>query len=79
MDIAARYSMVGFHDVIFTRLDESSAHGLILNFQHRFKVPIHSFGIGSRVPEDLEFATKERVVDLIFKLSHASRREDGHE
>jgi flagellar biosynthesis protein FlhF len=77
-DIASRYQMIGFHDVIFTRLDESSRQGLILNFQEKFKVPVHSFGLGNRIPEDFEFATKERVVDFLFKLTKVSKREDSH-
>ncbi len=77
-DIAGRYQMLGFHDVIFTRLDESSHQGLILNFQEKFKVPLHSFGTGSRIPEDYEFATKERVVDFLFKLTKVSKREESH-
>lgn len=68
-EVASRYQMIGFHDVIFTGLDEAAQHGLIYNFQRRFKVPLHSFGVGRQIPEDLEPATKERVIDLIFKLS----------
>lgn len=75
IDLAGRYQMLGFHDVIFTRLDESSRQGLILNFQDRFKVPLHSFGTGSRIPEDYEFVSGERVVDLIFKLSRLNKKE----
>lgn len=77
-DLAGRYQMLGFHDVIFTRLDESSRQGLMLNFQDRFKVPLHSFGFGSKIPEDYEFATKERVIDFIFKLSKISKREENN-
>ncbi|NJL24709.1 MAG: hypothetical protein HC902_05770 [Calothrix sp. SM1_5_4] len=76
IEIAGRYQALGFHDAIFTRLDESSRQGLILNFQERFKVPIHSFSFGARIPEDFEFATKERVVDFLFKLSKFTRREE---
>ncbi|MGE0761705.1 MAG: flagellar biosynthesis protein FlhF [Bdellovibrionales bacterium] len=68
-ETASRYQMIGFSDVIFTGLDEAAQHGLIYNFQKRFQVPLHSFGIGNQIPEDLEPATKERVVDLLFKLS----------
>lgn len=68
-EAATRYQMIGFTDVIFTGLDEAAQHGLIFNFQKRFRVPLHSFGIGPQIPEDLEPATKERVVDLLFKLS----------
>ena len=74
-DLASRYQMLGFNDVIFTRLDESSRQGMIVNFQQQFSKPLHAFGMGPRIPEDFEFATKERVVDFIFKLSHAGRRE----
>ena len=77
IDLASRYQMLGFHDVIFTRLDESSRQGLMLNFQERFRVPLHSFSYGSRIPEDYEFATKERVIDFLFKLSKVTRREES--
>ena len=60
---------MGFNDVIFTHIDESSQYGLIYNFQKRFEVPIHSFSTGPKIPEDYEPATKEKYVDLIFKLS----------
>lgn len=79
IDIAGRYQMVGFNDVIFSRIDESSRQGLILNFQDRFHVPVHSFGTGPRVPEDYEFATKERIVDFLFKLTKLVKREGFHE
>jgi flagellar biosynthesis protein FlhF len=74
-EIASRYRMIGFDDVIFTRLDETVQHGLILNFQKQFQVPLHSFGTGPQIPEDYEWATKERVVDLIFKISKLKKRE----
>jgi flagellar biosynthesis protein FlhF len=75
-EIAERFKFVGFQDVIFTRLDEAVQFGLIYNFQQQFKVPLHSFGIGNNIPEDFEFASKERVIDLIFNLSQF-RKEKG--
>lgn len=71
-EIGKRYKGTGFNDVIFTSLDLSVQHGTIFNFMRRFDVPLHSFGIGTRVPEDYEVATKERVLDLIFKLTSLS-------
>ena len=68
-DLARRYSMIGFDDVIFTAVDQSIQHGTIYNFMKRHQCPIHSFGIGSRVPEDFEFATRERVLDLLMKIT----------
>lgn len=68
-EIGKRYKVTGFHDVIFTGLDESTQHGNIYSFMKRFLTPLHSFGLGSRVPEDFEMATKERVLDLLFKIT----------
>lgn len=68
-EIARRYKLTRFDDVIFSKLDESVNHGIIYNFQKEFKIPLHSFGVGPLIPEDYEPATKERIVDLIFKLS----------
>lgn len=74
-DLGKRYKVTGFQDVIFTGLDESTQHGTIYNFMKRFATPLHSFGIGMRVPEDYEIATKERVLDLIFKITSNARKQ----
>lgn len=68
-EVAQRFKAFGFQDVIFTRLDEAVRHGLIYNFHKKFNAPLYAFGIGSDIPEDFEFASKERVVDLLFQLS----------
>lgn len=72
-EMGRRYQSVQFNDVIFTALDDSIQHGAIYNFAQRFETPLHSFGLGSRVPEDFELATRERVLDLIFKLTKVKR------
>lgn len=68
-ELARRYRLLNPTDVIFTKLDESAHHGLIYNFNRDTQLPLHSFGIGPMIPEDYEVATKERVIDLIFKIS----------
>ena len=78
-EIASRYKMIGFDDVIFTNLDETTHHGLIFNFQEKFDTPLHSFGIGSSIPEDIEPATKERIVDLIFKITKFKKSEGAND
>lgn len=74
-DFGRRYSLVGFHDVIFSGLDESGMHGNIYNFSRRFQTPLFGFGIGPRVPEDFEFATPERVLDLLLKITQMNTKE----
>lgn len=72
VEMGKRYQVTGYHDVIFNALDESTQHGNIYGFMKRYSVPLHSFGLGPRVPEDYEKATKERVLDLIFRISKLS-------
>lgn len=74
-ELGRRYSVIGYKDAIFTGLDESTQHGTIFNFMKRFDTPLHSFGIGPRVPEDFEFATKERLLDLIFKITQFKQQD----
>lgn len=69
MGLAERYMELNFNDVIFTRIDESSRQGVMINFQNQFKKPIHSIGLGVQIPEDYELATKERIIDLIFRIT----------
>jgi flagellar biosynthesis protein FlhF len=68
-EIAERYRIAKPTDIIFSKLDEAVSHGLIYNFQKKFDLPLFSFGIGPQLPEDFEFATRERVIDLIFHLT----------
>ncbi len=72
-EIARRYKVAEPNDLIFTNLDQSVQHGIIYNMQRRTGLPLHSFGIGNRIPEDFEPASKERVLDLIFKLTKLRR------
>jgi flagellar biosynthesis protein FlhF len=73
LDVVRRFRVLQPTDLVFTGLDLSIQHGVIATVQMRSGLPIHSFGIGARVPEDFELATKERVLDLLFKLSSLKR------
>ncbi|MGE3974461.1 MAG: flagellar biosynthesis protein FlhF [Bdellovibrionales bacterium] len=64
-----RYLAVRPDDFIFTQLDESVSHGVIYNLQRQYNSPLFAFGTGPTIPDDFEFATKERLLDLIFKLT----------
>ena len=69
LEAVRRFRIVQPTDLVFTALDMSVQHGVIATVQLRSGLPLHSFGTGPRVPEDFEVATKERVLDLLFKLS----------
>lgn len=75
LDCAKRYEAFGYDDVIFTGLDEASQHGNIYNFARKTGSALCAFGIGPKVPEDFEWATAERVTDLILKITQQKRQE----
>jgi flagellar biosynthesis protein FlhF len=54
--------------MIFTKLDEARIHGSLLNVSIRAQVPSFFFGIGEKIPEDLEEASPERLASLLLNL-----------
>lgn len=50
----------------FTRLDEGTSHGSILNAMALSKKPVAYLSTGSRVPEDIETASKERLLGFFM-------------
>lgn len=75
LEYSKRYEAMGYNDVIFNGLDEASQHGNIYNFVRRAKTELFGFGIGPKVPEDFEYATAERVVDLLMKITQGRKQE----
>ncbi len=73
LDNCKRFRLANYQDLIFTNLDQSVQHGVITNVQRALNIPLNSFGIGNSIPEDFEEATKERILDLIFKLTRIQR------
>jgi flagellar biosynthesis protein FlhF len=69
LGLESRYRVAECTDLIFTNLDQSAQHGLIYNVQQGSQLPLHSLSAGNQIPEDFELATRERILDLIFKLS----------
>lgn len=74
LSIGKSYSVLPISDVIFTGLDQAASYGNIFQFELATRWPLHSFGTGPRVPEDFELATKERMVDLVLRLSKIKKQ-----
>lgn len=70
-EISRRFGEIPLSGVIFTKLDEASTYGCMFNHAIRFKTPVAYLTTGQKVPEDLEVATKERLVDLLLNISAA--------
>jgi len=67
--IGRRFKSVNYHDVVLTNIDQLRKHGVLVTLQQAIQVPYFAFSTGSMIPEDFEWASKERVLDLIFKIS----------
>jgi len=68
-DTVARFKPLGLTSLLVTKLDESTAFGPLLSTALHTQLPMSYFTTGQRVPEDIEVATPERVVDLILNVS----------
>ena len=56
----------GAQRLLFTRLDETGSFGPIFNEAVRTGKPLSFFSNGQRIPEDLEAASKNRLVELLL-------------
>lgn len=74
-DLINRSEVFNCDDLIVTHLDERQNFGGIYSLMLELALPLHSFGLGNRMPDDFELATKERVLDLIFHITRRNNEE----
>jgi flagellar biosynthesis protein FlhF len=74
-DLINRADLFSCDDLIVTHLDECKHFGGIYSLMLEVALPIHSFGLGTRMPNDFELATKERILDLIFHITRSNQNE----
>jgi flagellar biosynthesis protein FlhF len=67
-EVVSRFKIFNPVGIVFSKLDETSVYGCIYNVQRRCGLPLLYFTVGQRVPEDIEKASAERVVDLVLDL-----------
>ncbi len=68
LDIVKRFSVFKPQGLVFTKLDEATVFGAVYNLNQKTKIPLLYFSTGQRIPDDLEEATRERVVSLVMDL-----------
>jgi flagellar biosynthesis protein FlhF len=64
--VASQYGIFRPSKLLFTRLDETETLGPILSLSIRMEKPISFFSFGQRIPEDLEPASQDTLLDLIL-------------
>ncbi|WP_315114378.1 flagellar biosynthesis protein FlhF [uncultured Clostridium sp.] len=65
-NIVEGYKILGFNNVIITKLDETTSYGSILNILESAKKPLSYVTIGQSVPDDLKILSKEEIANLIL-------------
>ncbi|HEY6392741.1 MAG TPA: hypothetical protein VIX89_15785 [Bryobacteraceae bacterium] len=75
--VAGQYEIFKPAKLLFTRLDETETFGPILSHSVRSGKPLSFFTRGQRIPEDLEEATKDSILDLVLKPELFSARRFG--
>ncbi|HLF86295.1 MAG TPA: flagellar biosynthesis protein FlhF [Nitrospiria bacterium] len=70
-DIVESFKTLPVDRLIFTKLDETTTFGPLLNTMVKAKKPIAYLTAGQRVPEDIEVATSKKITELILGSKEA--------
>jgi flagellar biosynthesis protein FlhF len=65
-DITGRFMPIGPRKLIFTKLDETTTYGPIVNETVRTKLPIAYFTTGQNVPDDIEAASPGKLARMLL-------------
>lgn len=66
IDIINSYKIVNFDSLILTKVDETDVCGPVLTAVYNSNVPISYVSTGQNVPQDIEEANAEKLVDMIM-------------
>jgi flagellar biosynthesis protein FlhF len=64
--VAEKFKEIGAQRLLFTRIDESSTFGNIVNLLIRSNLPLSFLSRGRIVPHDIEPGSMRRLVELLF-------------
>lgn len=67
LELLENFSLCSPNRVIFTKVDETKTHGLILNILHRRKAALSYLANGQSVPDDIEPASIEKLAELLLR------------
>jgi len=66
VEIIKSYSFLEDYKLLFTKLDETSTLGTMLNIAYVTKRPISYITTGQSVPDDIEIADKEKIINSLM-------------
>jgi flagellar biosynthesis protein FlhF len=66
IEIIKSYSFLEDYKLLFTKMDETSAFGVILNVAYITKKPISYITTGQSVPDDIEIADNSKIINCLL-------------
>ncbi len=65
--IADAFKEMNIHRLLFTKIDESSTYGNMVNLLIRTNIPLSFLCCGRKVPDDIEVGSVNKLVNLLFE------------
>jgi flagellar biosynthesis protein FlhF len=75
--IADGFKEMNIHRLLFTKIDESSTYGNMLNLLVRTNIPMSFLCSGRKVPDDIEAGSTRKLVDLLLKSQSLKDRQSA--
>ena len=72
VDTIRRYQGLPIHNIIMTKLDETSKYGGMYSVLSQAGIPVSYLSAGQRVPEDLDVATRQLLVELVWSAQRTA-------
>jgi len=69
LDVLVQFRRFDYGALLFSKLDETTCHGMLLRGCQLARMPLSFFTTGQLVPEDMETASGERVASLLLDLN----------
>jgi flagellar biosynthesis protein FlhF len=75
--IADAFKRMNIHRLLFTKIDESTTCGNMVNLLIRTNIPLSFLCCGRKVPDDIEAGSIKKLVDLLFKSHRLKDRQSA--
>lgn len=66
-----RFNTIGVNKLIFTKLDETTRYGQLLNVFNEIKTPLAYFTTGQSVPDDIEVPDAQNIARMLLRKEEA--------
>ena len=72
LDVVRKIGVVPITNLLFTKIDETSTYGALLDVVEDFERPVSFLTTGQNVPNDIEVATGARFIDILLASGSCS-------